>query len=451
MKIKFLGAAGTVTGSKTLIESNGIRIMIDCGLFQGIKPLREMNWDPLPVLPSTIDFVLLTHGHLDHCGWLPRLVHQGFKGKIYCTSPTKDITKLILLDSAKIQEEEAEKANKGKYSKHEIAESLYTIEQAEKVFPLFKVVKVGESIPLDAQIDAVFTRAGHILGACSITIKLENKTLVFSGDIGRDDDVLMYPPTKPKKADYIFLESTYGNRLHPQADTKSELEMHVNNTINIGGTVIIPSFAVERAQTIMYLLWQLKEEKKIPNIPYIIDTPMGISALNIFRNYPKWHKLSLEEIEKVSEMFLLVSDYKETNELILDTRPKVVIAASGMITGGRVLSYLEHYIVLPETTIIIVGYQAEATRGRKLLDGAKEIKIYGQYYPVNANIQEIQGLSAHGDQKDLLNWLSQLENKPTKVFIVHGENQPADELRIKIQEKYGYDCKIPLIGQEFEL
>ncbi|SHG08536.1 metallo-beta-lactamase family protein [Flavobacterium segetis] len=451
MKIKFLGAAGTVTGSKTLIESNGIRIMIDCGLFQGIKPLREMNWDPLPVLPSTIDFVLLTHGHLDHCGWLPRLVHQGFKGKIYCTSPTKDITKLILLDSAKIQEEEAEKANKGKYSKHEIAESLYTIEQAEKVFPLFKVVKVGESIPLDAQIDAVFTSAGHILGACSITIKLENKTLVFSGDIGRDDDVLMYPPTKPKKADYIFLESTYGNRLHPQADTKSELEMHVNNTINLGGTVIIPSFAVERAQTIMYLLWQLKEEKKIPNIPYIIDTPMGISALNIFRNYPKWHKLSLEEIEKVSEMFLLVSDYKETNELILDTRPKVVIAASGMITGGRVLSYLEHYIVLPETTIIIVGYQAEATRGRKLLDGAKEIKIYGQYYPVNANIQEIQGLSAHGDQKDLLNWLSQLENKPTKVFIVHGENQPADELRIKIQEKYGYDCKIPLIGQEFEL
>lgn len=451
MKIKFLGAAGTVTGSKTLIESNGIRIMIDCGLFQGIKPLREMNWDPLPVLPSTIDFVLLTHGHLDHCGWLPRLVHQGFKGKIYCTSPTKDITKLILLDSAKIQEEEAEKANKGKYSKHEIAESLYTIEQAEKVFPLFKVVKVGESIPLDAQIDAVFTSAGHILGACSITIKLENKTLVFSGDIGRDDDVLMYPPTKPKKADYIFLESTYGNRLHPQADTKSELEMHVNNTINVGGTVIIPSFAVERAQTIMYLLWQLKEEKKIPNIPYIIDTPMGISALNIFRNYPKWHKLSLEEIEKVSEMFLLVSDYKETNELILDTRPKVVIAASGMITGGRVLSYLEHYIVLPETTIIIVGYQAEATRGRKLLDGAKEIKIYGQYYPVNANIQEIQGLSAHGDQKDLLNWLSQLENKPTKVFIVHGENQPADELRIKIQEKYGYDCKIPLIGQEFEL
>jgi len=451
MKVKFIGGAGTVTGSKTLVESAGVRILIDCGLFQGIKPLREMNWDPLPVLPSTIDFVLLTHGHLDHCGWLPRLVNQGFKGKIYCTSPTKDITKLILLDSAKIQEEEADKANKGKYSKHENAEPLYTIEQAEEVFPLFRVIKINEPIALDAEIEAVFTNAGHILGACSISLKLENKILLFSGDIGRDDDVLMFPPVKPKKADYVFLESTYGNRIHANSDTKLELEQHINCTISVGGTVIIPSFAVERAQTIMYLLWQLKEEKRIPNIPYIIDTPMGISAMKIFRENPKWHKLSQFECDEVSEMFLLISDYKETNELILDTRPKVVIAASGMITGGRVLSYLQHYIVLPESTVIIVGYQAEGTRGRKLLEGTLEIKIYGKYYPVNAKIVEILGLSAHGDQKDLLNWLSQLENKPSKVFLVHGENQPADELRVKIQDLYGFSCKIPSIGQEFDL
>ena len=451
MKVKFIGGAGTVTGSKTLIESNGIRILIDCGLFQGLKPLRELNWDPLPVLPSTIDFVLLTHGHLDHCGWLPRLVNQGFKGKIYCTSPTKDITKLILLDSAKIQEEEASKANEGKYSKHEVAEPLYTVEQAEKVFPLFRVIKIQEPIALDAEIEAVYTNAGHILGACSIALTLENKTLVFSGDIGRDDDVLMYQPTKPKKANYVFLESTYGNRIHPKTDTKLELEMYINNTVNKGGTIIIPSFAVERAQTIMYLLWQLREEDRIPNIPYIIDTPMGINALNIFSNNPKWHKLSLEECAEMSKMFSLVSDYQETMELILDERPKVVIAASGMVTGGRVLSYLEHYIGLPETTLIIVGYQAEGTRGRKLLEGAKEIKIHGQYYPVKAKILEIQGLSAHGDQKDLLNWLSELENKPTRVFLVHGENEPLDELRIKVQEKYGFDCKVPLMGQEFEL
>lgn len=451
MKVKFIGGAGTVTGSKTLIESNGIRILIDCGLFQGLKPLRDLNWDPLPVLPSTIDFVLLTHGHLDHCGWLPRLVKQGFSGKIYCTSPTKDITKLILLDSAKIQEEEAKNANEGKYSKHEIAEPLYNVEQAEKVFPLFRVIKTNEPIPLDSQIEAVYTSAGHILGACSIELTLENKTLVFSGDIGRDDDVLMYPPTKPKKADYVFLESTYGDRIHPKTDTKLELEIYINNAVDKGGTIIIPSFAVERAQTIMFLLWQLREEERIPNIPYIIDTPMGINALNIFSSNQQWHKLSLEECAEMSKMFSLVSDYQETMEVIYDEQPKVVIAASGMLTGGRVLSYLEQYIILPQTTVIIVGYQAEGTRGRKLLEGAKKIKIHGQYYPVKAKILEIQGLSAHGDQNDLLNWLSELENKPTKIFLVHGENEPLDELRIKVHEKYGFDCKVPLIGQEFEL
>lgn len=451
MKVKFIGGAGTVTGSKTLIESNGVRILIDCGQFQGLKPLRELNWEPLPILPSSIDFVLLTHGHLDHCGWLPRLVNQGFKGKIYCTSPTKDIAKLILLDSAKIQEEEAFKANKEHYSKHAIAEPLYDVKQAEDVFPLFRVIKTNEKIPLDAEISVVFTNAGHILGACSIELKLENKTLVFSGDIGRDNDILMYAPTKPKNADYIFLESTYGNRLHPETDAKAELEIYINNTIEKGGTVIIPSFAVERAQSIMYLLWQLKTEDKIPNIPYIIDTPMGIKVLDIFENNRKWHKLPAEEYVAMCKMFTLNSDYEETIETIYNPQPKVVIAASGMITGGRVLSYLERYIGLPETTVIIIGYQAEGTRGRKLLEGAKEIKIYGKFYDVKANILEIEGLSAHGDQKDLLNWLSELKYKPRKVFLVHGENEAFIELAQKINEKYGFDCIVPQMNQEFEL
>lgn len=451
MKIKFLGGAGTVTGSKTLVESNGIRILIDCGQFQGIKPLRELNWEPLPILPNTIDFVLLTHGHLDHCGWLPRLVNQGFEGKIYCTSPTAAIAKLILLDSAKIQEEEAERANKEHYSKHEKAEPLYNVIQAEKVFPLFRVLKTNEEVLLDPEISAVFRNAGHIIGACSIELKLEGKTLVFSGDIGRDDDVLMYPPIKPKEADYVFLESTYGNRIHPDEDVKLLLETYINNTYQINGTVIIPCFAVERAQTIMYLLWQLKIENKIPDISYIIDTPMGISVLDIFMNNRNWHKLSESDCIEMCQMFTLNSDYKETITSIFDKQPKVVIAASGMITGGRVLSYLERYIGLPETTVIIVGYQAEGTRGRKLLEGATEIKIYGKYYPVLAKILEIEGLSAHGDQNDLLNWLSDLKKKPEKVFLIHGENQPADELRIKINEKYGFDCAVPLMGQEIEL
>ena len=451
MKVTFIGGAGTVTGSKTLIESNGVRVLIDCGQFQGVKSLRELNWEPLPILPSTIDFVLLTHGHLDHCGWLPRLVNQGFEGKIYCTNPTKEIAKLILLDSAKIQEEEANQANERKYSKHEIAEPLYDVAQAESTFPHFRVIKENEKVNLDAEISAVFTNAGHILGACSIALTLEEKTLVFSGDIGRDDDVLMYAPIKPKQADYIFLESTYGNRIHPDEDVKLSLETYINTTHSKGGTVIIPSFAVERAQTIMYLLWQLKEEGKIPNIPYIIDTPMGISVLEIFQNNKKWHKLSDEDCIEMCKMFSMISDYKDTINAIYDKRPKVIIAASGMITGGRVLSYLERYISLPETTVIIVGYQAEGTRGRKLLEGANDIKIRGKYYDVKAKIVEIEGLSAHGDQNDLLNWLSELEYKPKKVFIVHGENQPADELRIKINERYGFDCVVPLMAQEFEL
>lgn len=451
MKIKFIGGAGTVTGSKTLVESNGIRILIDCGQFQGIKPLRELNWEPLPILPSTIDFVLLTHGHLDHCGWLPRLVDQGFKGKIYCTSPTKAVAELILLDSAKIQEEDAKRANLEKTAKHETAQPLYTVKQAEKVSPLFRVIKTNEPISLDAEISAVFTNAGHIIGACTIELNLENKILVFSGDIGRDNDALMYPPTKPKKADYVFLESTYGNRLHPDTDAKAELETYINNTVAKGGTIIIPSFAVERAQMVMYLLWQLKEEGKIPNIPYIIDTPMGISVLEIFSNNRKWHKLPEHEYVAMCKMFSMISNYQETIETIYDKQPKVVIAASGMITGGRVLGYLERYIGLPETTVIIIGYQAEGTRGRKLLEGAKEIKIYGKYYSVLANILEIEALSAHGDQNDLINWLSDLEVKPTKVFLVHGENEPADELRIKISEKYHFDCTVPLMGQEFDL
>ncbi|MFC6875929.1 MBL fold metallo-hydrolase RNA specificity domain-containing protein [Flavobacterium myungsuense] len=451
MKIKFIGGAGTVTGSKTLVESNGIRILIDCGQFQGIKPLRELNWEPLPILPSSIDFVLLTHGHLDHCGWLPRLVNQGFEGKIYCTSPTKDITKLILLDSAKIQEEEANKANEEHYSKHDIAEPLYTVAQAEKVFPHFRIIKTNEIINLDAEISVVFSNAGHIIGACTIELSLENKTLVFSGDIGRDNDLLVFPPVKPKKADYVFLESTYGNRLHPETDVMAELEKCINNTVQKGGSIIIPSFAVERAQTVMYLLWLLREEGKIPNIPYIIDTPMGIKVLDIFSNNRNWHKLPEEEFVEMCKMFTMITDYQETIDTIYNKQPKVVIAASGMITGGRVLSYLERYIGLPETTVIIIGYQAEGTRGRKLLEGAKDIKIHGKYYDVKATILEIESLSAHADQKGLLNWLSELKTKPQKVFLVHGENQPADELRIKIKEQYGYDCNVPLMGQEIEL
>lgn len=451
MKIQFLGAAGTVTGSKTLVESNGIRILIDCGLFQGGHELRQQNWEPLPILPSTIDFVLLTHGHLDHCGWLPRLVNQGFEGKIYCTSPSKAITQLILMDSAKIQEEEAEKANKEHYSKHNPAEPLYTVEEAEKVLPYFKVIQPESEFDLDAEISARYFYAGHILGACSIELTIEGKKLVFSGDIGRDNDDLLFAAVKPKAADYIFLESTYGDKLHPENDPKEELAQYINEAFENGGNVVIPSFAVERAQAIMYLIWQLKKEDRIPDMPYIIDTPMGIEMLELFTENRKWHKLKPEECEQMCKMFSMITDYEDTIAAIYDDRPKVVIAASGMLTGGRVLSYLERYIVRPETIVVIVGYQAEGTRGRKLLDGEKELKIYGKYYPVEAKIVEIEGLSAHGDQKDLLEWLSELNEKPKTIFLVHGETEALLTLKQKIEETYQITCEIPYQEQVVEI
>lgn len=451
MNIQFLGGAGTVTGSKTLIETGGVRILIDCGLFQGLKTLRELNWEPLPILPSSIDFVLLTHGHLDHCGWLPRLVAQGFSGKIFCTSPTKEIARLVLMDSAKIQEEEAEMANRGGYSKHAVPEPLYTVKQAQQTMPFFRTIKLNEPVKLDAEITATFSNAGHIIGACSIALDAEGKTLVFSGDIGRENDVLMYAPEKPKKADYVFLESTYGNRLHPADDALLELETYINNTISNGGTVIIPGFAVERAQTVVYLLWQLKRRGRIPDVPYILDSPMGISVFDIFADNPKWHKWRREDCEDIAKTFRMVSDYQDTIDIIFDDSIKVIIAASGMLTGGRVLAYLEHYLDKPETTVILSGYQAEGTRGRKLLEGADEIKIRGKYYPVKCKVLEIRSLSAHADQKGLLDWLSDLQQKPQKVFLVHGENEAADELRLKITERYGFECHVPMLGSQLEL
>lgn len=451
MKIHFLGGTGTVTGSKTVIEHNETRILIDCGLFQGIKSLRDLNWQPLAIEPSTIDFVLLTHGHLDHCGWLPLLVKNGFKGKIFCTAPTKQIAKLILADSAKIQEEEASKANQEHFSKHNPAEPLYTVADAERVTSFFKVVEKDIEIRLTDESWFTFFQSGHILGACSIQLNINEKVLVFSGDVGQDDDVLMYPPKKPQKADYVFLESTYGNRLHPQYDVLLDLEMIINTTINRGGNVVIPSFAVERAQTIMFLLWQLRMQNRIPDIPYIIDTPMGIKVLDVFNDNPKWHKLNPNQCEEMCSMFSMISDFEETINAIYDKRPKVVIAASGMITGGRVLSYLERYIVKPENTVMLVGYQAEGTRGRKLVEGAKEVKFYGKYYPVEAEVVLVEGLSAHGDQQDLLNWLSELKQKPQKIFLVHGENEAADTLRTKIFDTYGFEATVPLLGQVVEI
>ena len=445
-KINFLGASGVVTGSKFLIETSEKNILIDCGMFQGLKELRELNWVNLPVDVPSIDVVLLTHGHLDHVGYLPRLVKQGFNGKIIGTAPTLAIAEIILKDSAKIHEEEAEKANKEKYSKHQPALPFYTIKDAEKTIQLFEAQLQDKWITLSEHISYRFQYNGHIIGATFIELNINSKRFVFSGDIGRNNDYLLDDPKKPEWADFLFIESTYGNKLHPKEDAEDILTDIILDTLEKRGNLIIPSFAVERLQTLMYILWQLYKKNKIPNIPIFIDSPMGNNVLSVFKRFPKWHKLSNEDYNAMCNHVNIVESYRETWETIDDKRPKIVIAGSGMVTGGRVLTYLKQLIDESSTTVLLVGYQAEGTRGRQLLDGAHEIRFFGKYYPVKATIKNIDSLSAHADQNDLINWMSAIKNIPEKVYLVHGEPTALDAFRVKIKDTYNWNVTIPKLS-----
>lgn len=446
VKINFLGASGVVTGSKFLIETSEKNILIDCGMFQGLKELRELNWCDLPVDVSTIDLVLLTHGHLDHVGYLPRLVKQGFTGKIMGTAPTLAIAEIILRDSAKIQEEEAEKANKENYTKHNPALPFYTVKEAEKTAQMFQVEMEDKWIHLSEHISYRFQYNGHILGATFIEMDIQAKRFVFSGDIGRTNDYLLDAPKRPEWADFLFLESTYGNKLHPSEDVETILSEIIVDTVHKKGNLIIPSFAVERLQTLMYILWKLYQKNKIPNIPIFMDSPMGSNVLELFNHFPKWHKLSSSDIRAMSNHINIVQSYKETWETIDDKRSKVIIAGSGMVTGGRVLTYLQQLIDEPSTTVLMVGYQAEGTRGRQLLDGVHEIKLFGKYYPVKATIKHLESLSAHADQKELIHWMSNIVNIPEKVYLIHGEPPALDALRVKIKETYHWNVSVPKLS-----
>ena len=441
--INFLGAAGVVTGSKFLIETSEKNILIDCGMFQGLKELRQLNWSELPVDVKSIDVVLLTHGHLDHVGYLPRLLKQGFTGKIIGTAPTLAIAQIILKDSAKIHEEEAEKANKEKYTKHNPALPFYTIKDAENTIKLFQVEIEDKWITLSEHISYRFLYNGHIIGATFIELDINSKRFVFSGDIGRHNDYLLNDPKTPEWADFLFIESTYGNKLHPEEDLENILTTIIKDTIHKKGNLIIPSFAVERLQTLMYILWKLYKENKIPNIPVFIDSPMGNNVLEVFKRFPKSHKLSMQDYNAMCNHINIVQSYRETWETIDDKRSKIVIAGSGMVTGGRVLTYLQQLIDEPSTTVLLVGYQAEGTRGRQLQDGVHEIKFFGKYYPVKATIKNIESLSAHADQKDLINWMKNIKNIPEQVYLIHGEPTALDAFRVKIEHVYRWNVKIP--------
>lgn len=442
--IHFLGAAGTVTGSKFLLELPEKKILIDCGMFQGVKNLRQMNWQPLPVNVREIDLVLLTHGHLDHIGFLPRLFKNGYNGPVWGTSPTLDIAEIILRDSAKIQEEDAERANKEKFTKHSPAEPLYNTSDVEQTVARFRAQKEGDWIDISKSIRVRFRYNGHILGASFIELEAAGKRFVFSGDIGRNGDPVLRDPEKPDRADVLLLESTYGNRLHAEEDSEEKLLRIIRETIEKKGTLIIPSFVVERAQLLMYYIWKLKEQKNIPvTLPVCLDSPMGIDVLKQFITHHRWHKLTLEECGEMCEGVQLIRSFNETRELMKDPQPKIVIAGSGMVTGGRVLSWLQNYIGRPETTVLFAGYQAEGTRGRQILEGAGEIKFYGKYHPIRARIEMLQGLSGHADQSELLEWVSELREAPEQIFIVHGEARSSDMLRLKLKELYGWDAVVP--------
>lgn len=444
IKLTFLGAAGTVTGSKYHLELGGKQFLIDCGLFQGLKELRLLNWEPPRVNPAKIDAILLTHGHMDHTGYLPRLVKLGFRGKIYGTALTLKIAKIILLDSAKIQEEEAERANLEGYSKHTPALPLYTVEDAKKAIQLFHAINEEEEIDIEGAFKARFLYNGHILGSTYIEVKALGRTLVFSGDIGREDDLLLYPPKRPENADLLLIESTYGGRIHPkEQNSLPDLAEIVNKTLSRGGSLFIPSFAVERTQLLMLMLWTLLKQNKIPKLPMIMDSPMGADVLDLFKQAHQWHKLTEEECIEVCSCFRVVQNYKETIEIRTQTTPQIIIAGSGMMTGGRILSYLEIHGPHEKDTLLFVGFQAKGTRGWRVLNGEPTLKMYGKQVPIKMEVRQLEGLSAHADQGELIDWLSDLKEAPDQLYIIHGEPDQSQALQQKIREEKAWDALLP--------
>ncbi|MFA6245840.1 MAG: MBL fold metallo-hydrolase [Mucilaginibacter sp.] len=434
--LQSLGAAGTVTGSKHLLITPGLNILVDCGLFQGVKALREKNWERPPVNPGEIDAMILTHAHLDHCGYIPLLVKNGYRKNIYMSQPTRDLTELILRDCAKLQEEDAEKANRHGYTRHHPAEALYTVKDVETALPYFKVSEIRTLISLNEQISFSLHPSGHIAGACSVKINCYGKKIVFSGDIGRQHSELLPAPEALQDADFVVMESTYGDRLHAQTNTGQELALVINDTVFNKGNILIPCFAVGRAQEVMHLIYHLKQQKQIPaRIPEYLDSPMAASAGKVLQHYPEWFTIDEKECARMFSGVTINHDYKNTEKIIRRGGSKIIMAASGMLTGGRVLEYLKHYLGDTRNTILLIGFQAEGTRGRALLNQGHEIKIHGQYYPVKAQIREIEGLSAHADQTELLGWVGQFAKSRPRVFLVHGEPCAQESLRIKIQDE----------------
>lgn len=445
MRLTFVGANKTVTGSKYLLEHENKKILVDCGLFQGLKELRLRNWDGLPFNPADIDAVVLTHAHIDHSGYIPKLVKAGFKGPIYCTEATFDLCKILLPDSGHLHEEDAEAANREGWSRHHPALPLYTEQDARDCLKYFKPLPFGQPHSLGGEMSFTFHRAGHILGAAFIRISDGYTSILFSGDIGRLHNPIMKPPAKIQDADYLVVESTYGDRLHNTDDPTGDIEKIVRRTVARGGTLVIPAFAVGRAQMMLYHFYVLKSEKRIPNIPIYLDSPMAINATELLHRHMADHRLSPEECAAVCNVATYTRTVEESRAISEnnDAMPKVIISASGMATGGRILHHLKHYIGDPRSTILLAGFQATGTRGDRLARGEKEIKIHGQFWPVRAEIVKLDNMSAHADYSEILTWLENFNSPPRRVFVTHGEIEAAESMKEKIEEKFGWNTVVP--------
>jgi metallo-beta-lactamase family protein len=451
LRLTFLGGVGTVTGSKYLVEAEGKRFFVDCGLFQGFKQLRLRNWAHLPVDPKTIDAVILTHAHLDHSGYLPLLIKHGFRGPVYCTPGTRDLCAILLPDSGHLQEKDAEFANRHGFSKHHPALPLYTLKDAETSLKRFASVEFGEDKQLSTQVRFRLVPAGHILGAAMIELTCGDTKVVFSGDVGRPNSAIVVDPTPIQETDYLLIESTYGNRKHEARDPEDMLAEIINRTVGRGGTVVIPSFAVGRSQLLMYHLRRLKQAKRIPDVPIFLDSPMAIEASDLFVKHADEEKLSQSEARAVCSVARFVVSVEESKAIDHNRTPKIIISASGMATGGRVLHHLKVYAPDPRNTVLFAGFQAGGTRGAAMTRGAENVKIHGSYVPVRAEVDNLHMLSAHADADEIMAWLRNFRRAPKETFVTHGEPDAADALRYRIAEELGWACRVPEYRDTVEL
>lgn len=445
MQLQFLGGAGTVTGSRYLLSTDKHKILVDCGLYQGVKTLRRRNWARFPVEPASVDAVVLTHAHIDHSGYLPALVKQGFRCRVYCTKATHQLCRVLLPDAGHLQEEDARYANRKKFSRHHPAEPLFTEQDA------WDALKQFEAMPFQIPFEPVpgmrvrFTPAGHILGsACvHVTAVEDERTVVFSGDVGRQSDLLMRPPEPIDHADVLVCESTYGDRLHAAEDPETALAEVISRTSGRGGIVLIPAFAVGRAQAMLYLIHKLMGEGRIPQLPVYLNSPMAIKATEIFCHFHKEHRLTAEQCALIDDQTTYVRTVEESIDLNSKRFPSVIVSASGMASGGRVLHHLKTLLPNPRNSIVFAGFQAPGTRGDALVNGADRVKIHGEYWPVKAEIVNLDTLSAHGDYQEILNWLGQGNLAPERVYITHGEPLASDVMRKRVEERFSWAAEVP--------